>query len=275
MMVYKYFNKITWSYKWPILIYVIIFFIIAVIFSKNNIVNIKEDESYIKEQIFLEVVDAVIIIPETFDEKVIKKEEALIVYTDDRKPQAIQIQNQINKYIAFANNTYEEGQFKLEDVDSALRESVNVELVSKQAASKADSISEWFRYYFNFTGYVILAVYIAAIGLVMSDFTYSNIEMRRRLSSKTFLQFNKEIYLGQLTIAAFITFIFIMGRPQELLGDKVVLVAKFFPTYYFIRANNRTINSFLDIKAELFMQLLFAVAFILLGLIFSKKTQRA
>lgn len=96
--------------------------------SKNNIVNIKEDESYIKEQIFLEVVDAVIIIPETFDEKVIKKEEALIVYTDDRKPQAIQIQNQINKYIAFANITYEEGQFKLEDVDSALRESVNVEL---------------------------------------------------------------------------------------------------------------------------------------------------
>lgn len=109
----------------------------------------------------------------------------------------------------------------------------------------------------------------------MSDFTDSNIEMRRRLSSKTFLQFNKEIYLGQLTIAAFITFIFIMGRPQELLGDKVVLVAKFFPTYYFIRANNRTINSLLDIKAELFMQLLFAVAFILLGLIFSKKTQRA
>ena len=306
--------------------------------SKNNIVNIKEDESYIKEQIFLEVVDAVIIIPETFDEKVIKKEEALIVYTDDRKPQAIQIQNQINKYIAFANITYEEGQFKLEDVDSALRESVNVELVSKQAASKADSISEWFRYYFNFTGYVILAVYIAAIGLVMSDFTDSNIEMRRRLSSKTFLQFNKKIYLGQLTIAAFITFIFIMGSiilmgkyasqvqfgkyivnlivfsisalcltflinnitrnkhvtsalstilsigtsfisgvmvPQELLGDKVVLVAKFFPTYYFIRANNRTINSLLDIKAELFMQLLFAVAFILLGLIFSKKTQRA
>ena len=171
----------------------------------------------------------------------------------------------------------------------------------------------------------------------MSDFTDSNIEMRRRLSSKTFLQFNKEIYLGQLTIAAFITFIFIMGSiilmgkyasqvqfgkyivnlivfsisalcltflinnttrnkhvtsalstilsigtsfisgvmvPQELLGDKVVLVAKFFPTYYFIRANNRTINSLLDIKAELFMQLLFAVAFILLGLIFSKKTQR-
>ena len=35
MIVYKYFNKITWSYKWPILIYVIIFFIIAVIFSSN------------------------------------------------------------------------------------------------------------------------------------------------------------------------------------------------------------------------------------------------
>ena len=89
MTVYRYFNKIAWNYKWAILMYIIIFFIIAVINStdsderevsftetklnvgivdkensqlskglrkyiesKNNVVDTREDESFIREQIF-------------------------------------------------------------------------------------------------------------------------------------------------------------------------------------------------------------------------------
>jgi len=183
-----------------------------------------------------------------------------------------------------------------------------------------------------------MAVYISAIGLVMSDFTDKNIEMRRRISAKGFLQFNREIYLGQLTVASICTLIFVLGSivlmgryvkevqfikyivnllvfslsvlcltflinnitrnkyainaistvlslgtsfisgvmvPQEILGEKVLMIAKFFPTYYFVKANNKVISSLLDIKGELFMQVLFAVAFLLIGLIFSKRAQRA
>ena len=62
--------------------------------------------------------------------------------------------------------------------------------------------------------------------------------------------------------------------PQELLGEKVLLVAKFFPVYYFVRINDAVINSLSEVAFELFMQVLFAVAFLLLGLMFSKKAQR-
>ncbi|WP_265450598.1 ABC transporter permease, partial [Clostridium sp. cpc1] len=165
------------------------------------------------------------------------------------------------------------------------------------------------------------------------DFRDENIQSRRKISSKKFLQFNKEMYLGQLILASMITLVFILGSillkgkyigevnfgkyvintivfsfsilcltflinnitknkfiinalstvlslgtafisgvmvPQEFLGEKTLMIAKFFPTYYFVKINEMRVNSFLDMKFEIFMQLLFAVVFLLMGLYFSK-----
>jgi len=370
MTVFKYFLKIAIKNRWIIIMYVTIFFVMTVLNSndavkreesfvesklnigiidncnselsnslrkyleaKNNIVDTMEDEDYIKEQIFLEVADAVVIIPEDFDEKVIRREESVLVYKDDRKPQSIQIENQINKFLAFANITYENGNFALKDVAEALNESVEVHVLPS-GEIEGSGINTWFKFYFNFTGSVTIALYIAVIGIVMSDFRDENIDSRRRISSKRFLEFNREIYLGQLTLASAVTITFIIASiifmreniwnvyflkyvvnlivfsfsilcltflinnitrnkhaitalstvlslgtsfisgvmvPQEILGDKVLAVAKFFPTYYFVRVNESMINSLSDIGFDIFMQLLFAVAFLLLGLIFSRK----
>ncbi|HHV45790.1 MAG TPA: ABC transporter permease [Tissierellia bacterium] len=370
MTVFKYFLKIAIKNRWIIIMYVTIFFVMTVLNSndavkreesfvesklnigiidncnselsnslkdylkdENNIVDTVEDEDYIKEQIFLEVADAVVIIPEDFDEKVIRREESVLVYKDDRKPQSIQIENQINKFLAFANITYENGNFALKDVAEALNESVEVHVLPS-GEIEGSGINTWFKFYFNFTGYVTIALYIAVIGVVMSDFRDENIDSRRRISSKRFLEFNREIYLGQLTLASAVTITFIIASiifmreniwnvyflkyvvnlivfsfsilcltflinnitrnkhaitalstvlslgtsfisgvmvPQEILGDKVLAVAKFFPTYYFVRVNESMINSLSDIGFDIFMQLLFAVAFLLLGLIFSRK----
>lgn len=80
------------------------------------------------------------------------------------------IQNQINKFLLFANATYENGKYNLADVDLALKENINVKLIDNNTA-KNISINEWFRNYFNFTSYVIIGMYISIIGLVMADFT--------------------------------------------------------------------------------------------------------
>ncbi|MBE6064437.1 ABC transporter permease [Clostridium cochlearium] len=374
MTVYKHFIKIAFRNKGVILSYTIIFFILSILNGsgnlkkesnfvenrldigiidncnselssslkdylgkKNNIFDTMADEEYIKEQIFLEVADAVVIIPKDFDEKVIKKENSIEVYNDDRKVESLQIQNQINKFLTFVNATYERGKYNLNDVKLVLDEKVNVDLVETKDKSDNQGVAAWFKYYYNFTSYIIIAIYIAAIGLVMTDFTDENIESRRKISSKKFLQFNKEIYLGQLTVASIITLIFILGSvvlkgkyigqvdfgkyvlnttvfslsalcltflinnitrnkfiinaistvlslgtsfisgvmvPQQYLGEKVIRIAKFFPTYYFVKINEMTVNSFSDIRFEIFMQLLFAVAFLLMGLYFSKVHQR-
>ena len=63
--------------------------------------------------------------------------------------------------------------------------------------------------------------------------------------------------------------------PQQLLGKNVLTVAKFFPTYYYVKINDMQANSFSDVRYEIFMQLLFAAAFLLMGLYFSKAAQKA
>lgn len=375
MTVYKYFTKIALRNKGVILAYTLIFFILSILNGsgtaqretsfmgkrlnigiidncnselskglknylekKNDIIDTIPDEEYIKEQIFLEIADAVIVIPEDFDEKVINEENSIQMYNDDRKIESMQIQNQVNKFLTFANATYENGEFNLEDLKVALNEEANVELIKSKNKMANEGVANWFKYYYNFTSYVILAIYIATIGLVMADFKDENIASRMKISSKKFLKFNMEMYLGQLTIASMITLIFIVGSimlkgkyigevnfgkyvlntvvfslsalcltflinnitrnkfvinamatvfslgtsfisgvmvPQQFLSEKTLMIAKFFPTYYFVRVNEMTVNSFSDMRFEILMQLLFGAVFLLMGLYFSKTAQKA
>ena len=375
MTVYKYFIKIALKNKGVIFSYTIIFLILSIIngstnvqrensfmetkldigiidnsssplsiglidylVDKNNIIDTKSDEYYIKEQIFLQIADAIIIIPKDFEERVISKENAVELFTDARKIESFQIQNQINKFISFANATYENGEFDLDSVSSVLEQSTNVEIIKSKGVDINQKANQWFRFYFNFTSYVILGIYISVIGLVMTDYNDINIENRRKVSSKKFLKFNSEIYLGQLTIAILLTSFFILGSiilkgkyigevdfikyvvntiifsfaalcltflinnlssnkfiisglstvlslgtsfisgvmvPQQLLGEKVLNIAKFFPTYYFVKINDMDIKSLLEIRYEIFMQILFAITFLMTGLYFSKVRQKA
>ncbi len=370
MTVFKYFTKIALRNKGAILSYTIIFFILSIINGntnfkkettfiekrleigivdnsnselsrelvkflgkKNNIISITSDEKHIREQIFLGIADAVLIIPQDFEEKIINKERAIELYRDDRKAESYQVENQINKFISFAKATYEDNKYDLSIVNKALDKSIEVSLVATDEKDINQKIDTWFRAYFNFTSYIILAVYISVIGFVMTDFTSEEIENRRKVSAIKFLKFNREMYLGQLAIAAFITSIFMLGCivlkgkyigevdftkyvvntivfsfaalclvflinnitsnkfvlsgvstvlslgtsfisgvmvPQEFLGENVLRIAKFFPTYYFVKINDMNINSLLDVKYELSMQLLFATAFFVVGLYFSK-----
>lgn len=305
--------------------------------KKNNVVHMPDDEVYIKEQIFLEYVSAVVIIPQDFRENALNKEKAVQIYRDDRVIETYQIENQINKFISFSNAAYEDGEFNLTKVNDALDQEVSVSLI-ETGNNINQRVNNWFRFYFNFTSYVILAIYIAVIGYVMSDFANRQVENRRKVSSIKFMNFNMQMYLGQLTIAGIITIVFILGSiilkgryigevdflkyvvniiifsfsslclvflinnatsnkfvinaistvlslgtsfisgvmvPQQLLSEKVLAIARFFPTYYFVRINERDISSFMEVRYEIFMQLLFAAVFLLIGLYLSKSKQRA
>ena len=374
MTVYKYFVKIALKNKGVILSYTIIFFILSILNGggsaqretsfmetklnigivdnsnselskslvdylgkRNNIIDTKSDEKYIKEQVFLQIADAVIIIPKDFDSRVINKEKSIEIFRDDRNVGSYQIENQINKFISFSSATYEDGKFDLYNVSTALDEGVKVNII-KSDNNINQNVNTWFKVYFNFTSYIIMALYISVIGFVMTDFINKDVENRRKISSIGFLKFNREMYLGQLTIACFLTLTFILGSvvlkgkyiaevdflkyvintivfsfsalclvflinnitnnkfiisgistvlslgvsfisgvmvPQQFLGEKVLTLAKFFPTYYFVKINEMDISSILDVKYEIFMQLLFAIAFLLMGLYFSKVRQKA
>lgn len=370
MTVFKYFIKSALRQKWIIIGYTALFLVLSIIngantdskeitfmetslnigvvdesnselsigltefLAKNNTISkMNNDLDYVSDQIFLEVVDAVIIIPEDFQTKVEAKQRSIEIIGDDRKMEPLQIGNTINKFLAFANSTYLDGKFDLIEINSALNKEVEVELLMSANTSQSTGATAWFKYYYNFTSYVIIAVYVAIIGLIMADFNDEKIKDRTKISSKKISRFNTEIYLGQVVIGLLITTIFILGSialkgkyigevdflkhvinlyifsfsilcftflinnlttsrfvingistvaslgtsfisgvlvPQEFLSEKVLVIAKFFPTYYFVRINDTRINSFGEIRYELLMQVLFGVVFLTMGLYFSK-----
>ncbi len=375
MTVFKYFIKSATRHKWVIIGYAMIFLVLSVIngsqtegketqfmqtnlnigvvdnsdselshglilyLGKNNIITAMEDDiDFIKEEIFLNGQDSVILIPKDFQELVVKKQKSIEIIRDDRRMEPLQIENDINKYLAFANATYTEGKFNLVEVESALSKEAEVEFSKGFSQSNVDGVDRWFQYYFNFSSYVIIAIYVAVIGLIMADFNTKNIQERMKVSSKKFLNFNIELYLGQIFIGFLITTVFVLGSialkgrsigevdffkyvvnlyifsfsilcftflinnltssrfvingistvaslgtsfisgvfvSQEFLGEKVLTIAKFFPTYYYVKVNEMNINSFGEIKYELFMQVLFGIVFLSLGLYSSRARQRA
>lgn len=375
MTVFKYFIKSALRLKWVIIGYTIIFFVLSILngantdyietqfmesnlnigmvdesntpLSKelilyladhNKILNMENNMDFIKDQIFLEVVDAVVIIPENFQTLVENKDKAIEIIRDDRKIGALQIENEINKFLVFSNAKFNEGEFDLIQVREALSNEVEVELLKDKNASASVGANVWFEYYFNFTSFIIIAIYVAVLGLVMADFNNKNIRDRMKISSKTFLRFNAEMYLGQVVVGLLITTMFVLGSvalngklipevdflkhvinvyvfsfsilcftflinnltssrfvinglstvaslgtsfisgvlvPQEFLSEKVLTIAKFFPTYYFVKVNQMKINTYGDIRYELLMQVLFGIAFLTLGLYFGKIKQKA
>lgn len=306
--------------------------------EKNNIYMIKNNKNEIEEAVFLEIYDAAIVIPKDFVNLFKGKKESVQIIRDERKIESNQISSEINKFLNFVAATASNGSYDLERVDSILRNEVEVEFLNAEAESQYRDIRTWFSGYFNFTAYVIIAIYIAVIGFVMKEFNDKDIQERMKVSSKTFMGFNIQIYLGQVTLAILISSFFIIlaillkGKyigevnfskyilnlsvfsfsilgltffinnltqsrfiinaastvlslgtslisgvmvSQSFLGKNVLNIAKFFPTYYFVRINNMNINRFMEIRYELIVQILFGISFFLLGLYFSKVKRRA
>lgn len=370
MTVYKYFLKLALKNKWIIIAYTAIFFMLSIISkpdsskdklefvesnmdiavvdmsnselsnalidnlgSNNTILREENERDKLKELLFINAVQAVVIIPEDFEENVINKRESIEIIRDERRMDSIQISNKINKFLAFSNATYKDNKFDIQKVNEIVKQETKVEVLKLDNYDKNNRSNEWLKSYFNFTGYVIIAIYVSVIGLIMLEINSKDIQDRMKISSKKFLRFNTEIYLGQVTLASIITLVFILGAivfnsktradiqlfkyilnisvfsfsilgftffinniirnrfivnaigtvvslgtalisgvmlSQEYLGESVLNIAKFFPTYYFVRANETNINSFMDIRYEIMMQLLFGLSFFLMGLYFSK-----
>ena len=86
---------------------------------------------------------------------------------------------------------------------------------------------------------------------------------------------NKLVINGISTVLSLgMSFISGVMVPQELLSEKALMIARFFPSYYFVKINESNINSLLEIKEYFIIQLLFGIGFLVLGLLFSRIRQK-
>ncbi|MFZ2256753.1 MAG: ABC transporter permease [Clostridiaceae bacterium] len=373
MRVFKYFLKLALRQKIVILIYLGIFIFITILNTSSiqpsqtgfagvrpTIKIIQEDHSPLadnlttylrsqgeevaqdikeadaKEVLFSGTVDSLIIIPPTFTVDFNQGRQALRVYTDDRQMEAILFNNTIQKYLMFLKAdgaTY--GTIDPTRVTKALETQAVVTVNNLTVATGQESVTNWYRYYFNFISYVMLSLFIMIFGIVMSEFNDDGVKLRNSLIPFSSTKFQLNLVVAQLVVAFAITTLFLVigflikGQaapnldwaghslnafvftlsaltlsflinsitrktivhtslatvlslgtafisgvmvPAELLDPSVVILSKFFPTYYFVQATSRIIDQS-GYLGFLGVQLLFALLFLVLGLTITRLKQ--
>lgn len=248
MTVFKYFLKLVLRQKTVIMIYMGIFILISMLntlgiqpgqtgFSevKPAIKIIQQDQSPLanslaaylrtqgdevtmditeadaKEVLFSGAVDSLIIIPETFTADFSKGQKALRVYTDDRQMEAVLFNNTIQKYLMFLKadaTTY--GTIDPVRVGEALKTEAVVTMDNSAALNGRESITDWFRHYFNFITYIIISIFIMIFGLIMSEFNDENVKRRNSLVPFSSTRFQLNLVIAQLLVAVGITAVFLL-----------------------------------------------------------------
>lgn len=373
MTVYRYFLKLAYRNKKSIIIYSLIYFFLMILTGINMDSNDKnykdigisigymdnsetdisrglikslENKNYIepidfnydeiKEELYLERYEAIIVIPKDFKERVLAKEENIIeVFKDPKSMYTVNLENEIGKYLSFFNAMNSNGNYDMDQLERVLKTETDVSIVGDSQIKSR--IEYWFTNYFNYLSYILILVFITIFGRLMQELGDDELMKRVSLSSMSNFKYNKELYLGQLTVAGVLTTIYIFAAiifkfkfigelaigkyvintiffafsilglsflinnsvrsnfmiagigtllslgvsfisgvfvSQDMLSEGTLRLARFFPSYYYIRANNMTINSIMDIKKELLILALFGIFYFLLGIYFSKNRDK-
>lgn len=257
MTVFKYFLRLAWRQRMVIILYLILFLVIALLNSsfsrvpddaftliRPSVRIIQNDQGpmasalaqYLREQgneqfkniseataeeaIFNGAVSAVVIIPESFGEDFAENRPSLIVYTDDTQMPAIVLRQKIDQFLSFAKaDEAARGTFDPVRVSRALAVTADVRLTGQDRAEGASIDLSWFRSYFNFITYMLIAVFILVFGNIMHEFNHDTLKRRNSIVPFSSTRFQVSLVAAQLVIAFAVTALFmtisLVLRPGE------------------------------------------------------------
>lgn len=245
MTVYKYFLKLAYENKNLILMYSLIYFFMTLLFgrglkmgsdeymdsklnigyinhsdselvnafitsleNKNYMEEVDYTEEDIKEKIYLYMHDAVLIIPENFDERVINGEAAVEVFRDERNSDVIYLDNSINKFFMFVNAMENSGGYDEDKLLNVLKSEAEVHLVGDSKIER--KAIGFFDNFFGVMGYAIMGMFIATFGKIVLQFNDEPLHQRAMVSSKSNLAFNWELFFGEVSLAVVVLVLYVL-----------------------------------------------------------------
>jgi ABC-2 type transport system permease protein len=314
-------------------------------------VEVEDNEETRKDALFYRKVEYILTIPKGFTEAFLSGEETTMskeVIPDSMEAVAVDhaVDNYMNSAKVYLKHIPDIGQ---QELNQYVRRNLSNETKVSFDITRQDekrSSDEFNNYYFNYLGYVLIAVFIIAVSSAMLSFQKIDIRRRHHASPITLRNLNTQLlfanlifvfsYLVIFIVAGFISnpfrrvdvnlllycinavvfaittlslsyligisvtskkavsaistaislslaFISGMFVPQEFLGESVLRLASFTPTYWYIKVNNTIVSltgyqwdNVSEILAMMAIQIGFAAAFISIVMVVSKrKSQQA
>ncbi len=178
------------------------------LFSTNKPQRAPKDLSDAKEMILLGEADVVVLLEKGFAADFQANKPAATVLYDNSNMGGHLVENEVFKYLSLLRATEQNGVYDAAKVKEALSHQTELQYLNTDA--KGRNLNEWYGIYYNFAGYVVMALFIAVLGMVMSDFHQEAVRARIDASSKKLLSLQWESYLGQFAVAVVLA-LFIVG----------------------------------------------------------------
>ncbi len=177
--------------------------------SKNYLNEVDFTIYEIKEELYLEKYDSIIIIPSDFKERALAKEENIIdIYKDPKNIYSVTVENSISKFLTYVNAMKVNDEYDLGRIQKAMEKEAAVKNIGD--ANLNNRVLNYFATYFGMMSYAILGIFISIFGKLILQFNEKKISWRTYVSSKTIFSYNKSIFLAELTLALAVLTIFIV-----------------------------------------------------------------
>lgn len=249
-----------WRYKGTLLIFTVIFFSLAVIFSQttsnefslsslnlqvvdqsedavseglienlsqeNTVEVVEKTRSELQEEILLMSSDGIIIIEENLEERFLDGKATVEIIIDERIAGSFQVENVVNKYFRYLEAEYQAtGEVNPTSVNDTTQNTVDIQLLDSSETAQQQNFDN-LRNYMNFMGYVLLLLITIVGGNVMSDVNQPVINNRVKISPIKQSSYSVQTILGQLIVTTFMVLLFLgfafILRHDQLDGVPVI-----------------------------------------------------
>lgn len=168
--------------------------------DNSKIIELDNNEESLKDALFFNQVDYILIIPANFTKNFMNSEDVFIeTLKIPNSYAATYMEILLNKFLNISDVYVKSGMSEdnlSKNVIIDLEKEANVILDSKSNASTLESAA----YFYNFTNYVFLALSILIIGLIMRSFNDNNLKRRNIISPISTKNFNFQLFLGNVVV---------------------------------------------------------------------------
>ncbi len=166
-----------------------------------------EDEA--QEMVFQGAAEFFMVIPEGFGEEFKTGEGTIKSILDPKSPESYLVESNVQKYLMFLQSTMKNGKNPdYKKVENALK--IKSEVSFSDSSDEKEKEKGWYRFFFNFMSYGMMAVYFSVCGLVIREYSKIPIKMRNYVLPLSTVKFNLQIFLGQLFCGLVIAVIFLL-----------------------------------------------------------------
>ena len=177
--------------------------------SNAVIIDINNDENSLKDALFYRVVDYILIIPENYGISLLTdlslKIETMKVPDSYSSTYTEML---LNRFLNISN-TYAKSGLDEATISSLILNDLESNTTVTTIESNNSNL-EKINYFYNFANYTILAVSILIVGMIINIYNNKNIKKRNLVSSISYKQINRELFLGNACLTTLIWAIYVL-----------------------------------------------------------------